>query len=209
MFYISLAQLVKNPPAHAEDTTDVSSTSVLGRFPGEGNGNPLQYSCLENSMDKGAWRATAHGVTKSQRWLCITQHRTYFIVQFSSATQSCQTLCEPIDCSMPLFPVHHQLLEHAQAHVHWVGDNHFILCCPLLLLLSIFPSICFPMSWLFTSGGQSIGVSASASVLSMNIQEWFPSGLTGWIYLWSKGLSRVFSNTTVQKHQFFSTQLSL
>ena len=67
MFYISLAQLVKNPPAHAEDTRDVSSTSVLGRFPGEANGNPLQYSCLENSMDKGVWRATAHVVTKSQR----------------------------------------------------------------------------------------------------------------------------------------------
>ena len=62
----------------------------------------------------------------------------------------------------------------------------------------------FQMSQLFTSGGQSIGVSASASVLSMNIQDWFPLGWTGWISLQSKGLSRVFSNTTVQKHQFFS-----
>ena len=67
----------------------------------------------------------------------------------------------------------------------------------------------FPMSQFFTSGGQSIGVSASASVLPMNIQDWFPSGLTGLISLQSKGLSRVFSSTTVQKHQFFSTQLSL
>ena len=67
----------------------------------------------------------------------------------------------------------------------------------------------FPMSQLFACGGQSIGVSASASVLSMNTQDWSPLGWTGWISLQSKGLSRVFSNTTVQKHQFFSTQLSL
>ena len=67
----------------------------------------------------------------------------------------------------------------------------------------------FPMSQFFTSGGQSIGISASASVLPMNIQDWFPLGWTGWISLQSKGLSRVFSNTWVQKHQFFSAQLSL
>ena len=67
---------------------------------------------------------------------------------------------------------------------------------------------CFPISQLFAWGGQSIGVSASASVLPMNTQDWSPSGLTGWISLQSKGLSRVFSNTTVQKHQFFSAQLS-
>ena len=67
----------------------------------------------------------------------------------------------------------------------------------------------FQVSQFFTSGGQSIGVSASTSVLPMNIQDWFPLGWTGWISLLSKGPSRVFSNTTVQKHQFFSTQLSL
>ena len=67
----------------------------------------------------------------------------------------------------------------------------------------------FPMSQFFASGSPSIGASASASVLPVNIQDWFPLGLTGWISLQSKGLSRVFSNTTVQKHQFFSTQLSL
>ena len=67
----------------------------------------------------------------------------------------------------------------------------------------------FQMSWLFASGGQSIGVSASTSVLPMNTQDWCPLGWTGWISLQSKGLSRVFSNTTVQKHQFFGTQLSL
>ena len=86
-------------------------------------------------------------------------------------------------------------------------SNHLILCGPLLLLPSIFPSIrVFPMSWFFALGGQSIGVSASVSVLLMNIQDCFPLGWTGWISLQSKGLSRVFSNTTVQKHQFFNTQ---
>ena len=69
-------------------------------------------------------------------------------------------------------------------------------------------SSCFPMSQLFASGGQSIGVSASASVLPVNTQDWSPLGQTGWISLRSKGLSRVFSNTTVQKHQFFGAQLS-
>ena len=80
---------------------------------------------------------------------------------------------------------------------------------PFSSRLQSFPaSGSFPMSQLFAWGGQSVGVSASASVLPMNTQDWFPLGWTGWISLWSKGLSRVFSNTTVQKHQFFGTQLS-
>ena len=89
-----------------------------------------------------------------------------------------------------------------------MSSNLLILCHPLLLRLQSFPaSGSFPMSQFFTSGGQRIGVSASASVLPMNIQDWFPLGLTGWISLQSKGLSRVFSNTIVQKHQFFSSAL--
>ena len=113
--------------------------------------------------------------------------------------------------SMPGFSVHHQIPEVAQTHVCRVGDaiQTLILCHPLLLLPSIFPRIrvfFFPMSWFFASGGQSIGV--SASVLPMNIQDWFPLGFTGWNSLQPKGLSRVFSNTTVQKHQFFGSQLS-
>ena len=83
-------------------------------------------------------------------------------------------------------------------------SNHLILCCPLLLPPSVFPSIrVFSNESVLQSGGQTIGVSASASVLPVNIQDWFPLGWTGWIPLPSKGLSRVFSNTTVQKHQFF------
>ena len=133
-------------------------------------------------------------------------------IQFSSVVKSCSTLCNPMDCSTPGFPVHHQLLELVQTHVHPVSDA-IQPCHPLLsplLLPLIFPSIrissnesALHIRW------PSIGASASASVLPMNIQDWFPFGWTGWISLQSKGVSRVFSNTTVQKHQFFSTQLSL
>ena len=89
-------------------------------------------------------------------------------------------------------------------------SNHLILCRPLLLLPSIFPaSGSFPMSQFFASGGQGIGASASASVLSMTIQYWFPIRLTGLLSLQSKGLSRVFSSTAARKQQFFSAQSSL
>ena len=118
-----------------------------------------------------------------------------------------------MDCSMPGLPVHHQLLEFTQTHVHRVGEaiqpSH-PLSSPSPPAFNLFPaSGSFQMSQLFAWGGQSIGVSASASVLPINIQDWLPLGWTGWISLQSKGLSRVFSNTTVQKHQFFSAQLSL
>ena len=91
-----------------------------------------------------------------------------------------------------------------------MSSSHLILYRPLLLLSPIAPSIRVFSNWsqLFPWSGQSIGVSASGSVLPMNIQDWSPLGWTGWISLQSKGLSRVFSNTTVQKHQFFSAQLS-
>ena len=94
--------------------------------------------------------------------------------------------------------------------IEWVmPSSHLILCRPLLLLSQTLPaSESFPMSQLFAWGGQSIGVSASASVPPMNTQDWSPLEWTCWISLQSKGLSRVFSNTTVQKHQFFGTQLS-
>ena len=114
--------------------------------------------------------------------------------------------------STPGLPVHHQLPEFTQTYVHQVGDaiqpiSSFVI--PFSSCLQSFPaSGAFLMNQFFTSGGQRIGVPASASVLPMNIQDWFPLGWTGWIFFQSKGLSRVFSNTTVQKHQFFSTQLS-
>ena len=129
----------------------------------------------------------------------------------SSVAKSCPTLCDPMDCSTPGLPVHHQLLELPQTHVHWVGDaiQPSQLCHPLLLLPSILPSIrVFSSESVLWSGGQSIGVSASTSVLPMNIKDWFPLWLTGLISLQSKRFSRVFSNIIVQKHQFFGAQLS-
>ena len=125
---------------------------------------------------------------------------------FSSVAQSCSTPCDPMNHSTPGLPVHHQLLEFTQIHVYRVGDaiqlSHS-LSSLLLLPQSLPASESFPVSQLFAWGGPSIGVSASASVLSMNTQDWSPLRWTGWISLQSKGLSRVFSNTTVQKHQFF------
>ena len=118
----------------------------------------------------------------------------------------------PHELSMPGFPVLHYLPEFAQTHVHWVGDaiqpSH-PLSHPFSCPQSFPESGSFPMNQFFASGGQSIGVSASASVFPMNIQGWFPLGWTGWISLQSKGLSRVFSNTTGKKHQFVSAQTSL
>ena len=127
-------------------------------------------------------------------------------------TKSCLTLWDPIECStqgsLP-FRTSWSFLRLMSIE-SMMPSNHLILCHPFLLLPSIFSSIrVFTMSWLFTSGGQSIGASASASVLPMSIQGWFPLGLTGLISLLSKELSRVFSNTTVQKHQFFGAQPSL
>ena len=89
-------------------------------------------------------------------------------------------------------------------------SNHFIHCHSLLLISQASPAVrSFPVNQLFASGGHGIGALMSASLFPMTTQAWFPLGLTGWISLQSKGLSRVFSNTTVQKHQFFHTQRSL
>ena len=129
-----------------------------------------------------------------------------------SVIKSCSTLCDPKDCSIPGLPILHDLPESAQTHVLWVSDamqpSHPVV--PFSSCLQSFSaSGSFPMSWLCPSGGQSIGDSALASVLPMNVQGWFHLGLTGLISLQSKGLSRVFSSTTVWKHQFFSAQSSL
>jgi len=119
-------------------------------------------------------------------------------VQFSSA-QSCLTM----DCSKPGFSVHYQLPELMQTHIHWLGDAiqpSYPLSSPSPPALNLTQQPTpgsFQISQFFASGSQSIGASASASVLPMNTQDWFPLGWTGWISLQSKGFSRVFSNTTV------------
>ena len=131
-------------------------------------------------------------------------------VQFSSVAQSCPTLCNPMNCSTPGLPVHHQL-----PLVHPNSCPLSRWCLPAISSSVVPFSSCpqslpasgsFPVSQHFTWGGQSIGVSALASVPPMNTQDWSPSEWTGWISLQSKGLSRVFSNTTVQKHvRLFAT----
>ena len=128
------------------------------------------------------------------------------LFQFSSVAQSCPTLCNPMNHSTPGFPVHHQLPESTQTHVHWVGDtiqpSHPLPSpSPPALKLSQHQGLFKWVSSLHQVA--NIGVLASKSVLPMNTQDWYPLGWTGWISLQSEGLSRVFSNTTVQKHQFF------
>ena len=150
--WISASQVVlvvKNLPANAGDVRDVGSIPGLGKSPGGGHGNPLQYSCLQNPMDRGAWQATSIG---SQRvghyWsdlACIQELNLLFnlgenwqlyndgcshpwrwcvsvSVQFCSVAQLCLTLWGPMDCSTLGLPVHHELPEYIQTHVHWVGD---------------------------------------------------------------------------------------
>ena len=132
----------------------------------------------------------------------------FHIYQFRLVVQSCPTLCDPMNHNTPGPRVHDELPEFTQTHVHWVGDT--IQPChahssPSPPPAFIVPSITvFPMSQLFASDGQSIGASAWVSVLPMNIQSWFPLGLTGLISYCSRD-SQVFSSTTIQMHQFFST----
>ena len=153
---------------------------------------------------------TPQPVTKSW-WSPDTQIQQLFIsphsIQFSSLIQLCLTLCDPMDYSTPGLPVQYQLPEFTQTPVHLVGNaiqpSHPLSSpSPPALNLSQHQG----MSQLLASGGQNIGVSASTSVLPMNTQDWSPLGWTGWISLQSERLSRVFSNTTIQKHHFWKYQ---
>ena len=131
--------------------------------------------------------------------------------QFSSVTQLCLAL-RPHGLQHTRLPCPHQLLELTQTIPlsQWCYPTILFSVFPVSCCFQSFPALgSFPVSQFFASGGLSIAVSASASVLPMYIQDWFPLGWTGWIALQSKGLSRVFSNTTVQKYQFFPSQLSL
>ena len=114
-----------------------------------------------------------------------------------------------VTCQAPLSStVSQSLLKFVSIELVMLS-NHLILCCPFFCLQSFPASVSFPVSQLFATGGQSVGASASTSVLPMNIQGWFPLRLTGLISLLSKGLSRVSSSTTIWKHQFFGAQPSL
>ena len=159
--------------------------------------------CLETkydgNMDKSGnrwsdscWRSNCQQNSEK------SSHSSISSVQFSSVAQSCPTLCDPVNRSTPGLPLHHQLPEFTQTHIHRVGDaiSSFVIpfsSCPQ----SLSASESFPMSQLFAWGGQSTGVSSLASFLPKNTQGWSALEWTGWISLQSKGLSRVFSNTTV------------
>ena len=168
---------------------------------------------LENPMDRGVWRAIVCGIAKNQTRLSdfnylLTKYMkrcsTSLVIVVVIQSQSRVRLCDPTYWSMPGFSELHYLLGFVQVHIHWIGDAISSSAFLFSFCLQFFPELgSFPLNWLFASGGQGIGTSVSASVLPMSIQGWFPLGFTGLISLLSKGLSRVFSSTTVWKHQFF------
>ena len=211
MFLFGASQVelvVKNLSARAGDVRDGGSVPGLGRYPGGEHGNPFQYSCLENPRDRGTWQAIGHRFAKSQTQLkqLSTQH---VVVQLLSCVWHFATPWTAAH-QTPLFStISWNLLKFMSIELVMLS-NHLILCCPFSFYLPSFPaSGSFPMNQLFASGGQSNEASASVSVLPTNIHDWFPLGLTGLISLQSAGLSRFFSSTTFQKHQFFGTQSSL
>ena len=139
-----------------------------------------------------------------------SSHKEWFIVQLISVAQSCPTLCDSMDFSTPGSPCPSPTpgtYSKSCPLSQWCHPTILSSVLPFSSRLRSFPaSGSFPVSQFFTSGGQSIGVSASASALLMNLQDWSTWGWTGWISLQSKGPSRVFSNTTVWRHRFFSAQ---
>ena len=146
-----------------------------------------------------------------KKWVCISKYFFFFLSlhQFSTVQLLSLTLCEPIYCSILCPSPNYWSLLKLISICQWCHPAISSSVVPFSHLHFFPGSGPFPINQFFPSGGQSIGVSALASVLPMNIQDWFPLGLTGWISVLSKGLSRVFFNTIVQKHQFFSAQLSL
>ena len=165
--------------------------------PGDNLSSSMLFPQIIEQMNNTVYIVSVHYFT----YVCISQSVQSLIHVW---------LCDHMDCSMPELPVHHQLPHLAQTHVHRVGvaiqPSHPSVV-PFCSCFQSFPaSGSFQMSQFFASGGQNIAASASVSSLPVNIQDWFLLGLTGWISLKSKGLSRIFCSTTIQKHHFFSTQ---
>ena len=178
--------------------------------------NPMDCSC-QASLSMGFPREEYwSGYLRRHESLTLTLLHTTrcfkLMVSVSSVTQLCPTLYDPMNHSTSGLPVHHQLPEFTQTYAHRVGDA----IQPSHPLSPPSPPAPNPsqyqglFQWVNSSHEvpKVLGVSASASVLPMNTQDWSPSGWTGWISLQSEGLSRVFSNTIVKKHQFFGAQLS-
>ena len=188
--------VVKNLSVSAGDVRDGGSIPGLERYPGGEHGNPFQYSCLENPRDRGTWQAIVHRFTKS--WTQLKQLSTQHIVvvQLLSCVWYFATPWTAAHQTLLFSTISWSLLKFMSIRLVMLS-NHLILCCPFSFYLQSFPaSGSFPVNQLFASGGQRIGVSASAPILPMNIQGWFPLGLTGWISSQSKGLLRVFSSNS-------------
>ena len=173
----------------------------------------MSLSKLQELVKDGeAWCAAVHGVAKSRtllsnwtelNWYHESENVSHSVVSDSLRPHGLQYARLPCPSPTP------GACSNSCPLSRWCHPTISSSVVPFSSYLQSFPaSGSFPMSQFFTAGGQSIGISASASVLPMNIQDWFPLGLTDLIYLQSKGPSKVFSNTTVQKHQFFSAQLS-
>ena len=160
-------------------------------------------------MDRGDCWATVHRVAKSWTRLNWLSTQALSSVQLLSRVRLFATN-GPQQARLPCPSPTPRACSKSCPLSQWYHPTISFSVVPLSSCLQSFPaSGSFPVSQFFTSGDQSIGASASASVLPMNIQDWFPLGLTGLMSLQSKGLSRVFSNTIVQKHQFFGAQPSL
>ena len=165
---------------------------------------PAFFTCLH---------ALTANCASDGRILCLSLNFYSLAEYCCSATKTCLILWDPMDHSMPGFPGPSSspgLCSNSCPLSQWCHPTILSSVIPFSSCLQSFPaSGSFPMSLFFASGSQSIGASASVSVLPMNIQGWFPLGWTGLISLQSKGLSRIFPNTTIQKHQFFGAQPSL
>ena len=159
------------------------------------------WDLIGNAERRGEWKWSCYAVDPCCLWLPLLNHSVVSDSLQPHGFQHTRLLCPS-----PTFRACWNSCPSSQ----WCHPTISSSAIPFSSCLQSFPaSGSFPKSQFFASGGQSIGASASASVLPMNIQDWFPLGLTGWISLQSKGPLRVFFNTTVQKHQFFSAQLSL
>ena len=213
-FYFQVPLVVKNLPDNAGDARGAGSITGLGRSPGEGHATHPSIHALEILWTEEPGRLQSTGLQGVRHdWSDFT---CAFYFSFCSVQFSCSVMSNSLrphglqhsrlPCSSPTPRVYSNSCPLSQ----WCHPAISSSVVPFSSCLQSFPtSRSFPVNQFFASGGQSIGDSASTSVLSMYIQDWFLLGWTGWISLQSKGPSRVFSNTTVQKHQFFSAQISL
>ena len=192
----------------------MSSTPNVLQWPGNYHTGILWFFQFPSTASETQWlmflqRAVRRSYNDNYTYVHFPQHR---LTACHSVAKLCPALCNPMDCSEPCPLVFHHLpvCSNSCPLSQWCHLTISSSAVPFSSCPESFPaSGSFPMSQLFASGGQSIGVSALVSVLPVNTQDWSPLEWTGWISLQSKGLSRVFSSTTVQKHQFFSVQPSL